>query len=110
MTGRVWLVAVAAVLGCSGGGDSAAQTISAGCDAGAGLCIGRTGPADQVNAEMALCVSPSVPVASCPTAGCLGGCKQVQGELVEITWFYAPWTLVAAQATCDAPDVWVAAP
>src|SRR5512138_3938401 len=110
---RVWMVfAAAAALACGGGDDApATQTVTAGCQLPVGLCIGRTGPTAQVQAEMELCVAPSTPVASCPTANLLGGCRQVDGAIVEITWFYSPgWTLQGAQSTCTAPDAWVSAP
>lgn len=115
MTRRMWIPLAAAALACSGGDGGSGpgvQTVTAGCDTTIGLCIGRTGPAALVDAEMALCTAPAVPLASCPTAGCLGGCREIQGELVEINWFYSSpqWTLQSAQATCAAPDVWIACP
>jgi hypothetical protein len=116
MTRRIWIPLCAAALACSGGGAGGggpgSATVTAGCDTTIGICIGRTGPAVLVGAEMAICTAPAVPLASCPTAGCLGGCKQVDGELVEVNWFYTSpqWTLQSARATCGAPDVWIACP
>jgi hypothetical protein len=116
MTRRtIALAAAAAALACGDGGDGGpggADTVTAGCETAANLCIDRTGPTAQVQTEMQLCVAPlSTPVASCPTAGRLGGCKQMQGTMAEITWFYPPtWTAQSAAATCDPPDVWLPAP
>jgi hypothetical protein len=112
MRKRVFLaVATAATLACGGGDDPAPATVTAACATAADLCIGRTGPAAQVEAEMTLCVAPhTTRIESCPP-GSVGGCRQMDGQVEETTWFYAPtWNAQTAQATCDPPDVWVTGP